>query len=668
MDQDCHDRPHPAGATVSGPELPDAALTDVVPLSDFLGRAEGGPLAPEQRVAIVAQAIGLLSGFYVNLPAKRSLYAVNPVRRLELLLARLRGGGMGMDDLAFHREMHAIMSSTRDLHTNYLLPAPFKDRVAFLPFRVEEYFDHEDARRLVVSSVDPGGVPPCSRFRPGVEVVSWSGVPIERAVELLAGQHAGANLAARHARGLARLTLRALTKMPPPDEHWVAVGFRGEDGSRGEVRLEWRVGALPPEAEAGAASPDTAWALADDLESEAIGRAWRGLLAKPAVAAPARSGRFPEMLEARAVRSGGGEIGHVRIRSFRLRGSATPRQFVDEFVRLAADLPQDGLVLDIRDNGGGSIEAAETLLQVLTPRPVEPASFQLICSPQTLALTRARAADGAGGAMDLARWAESVQRAVEETGSAHSAGFRIRHDGDYIMACNEIGQRYYGPVVLVASALSYSAADLFAAGFQDHGIGPVLGTHERTGGGGANVVRHQDVLGLLERVPDTDRDAAGLRGWPRPLGGGAGLRVALRRALRVRGQAGVELEDSGVRADEVHRMTKNDLLRQNEDLMESAAALIADKRRTMPVLRIEEVVAERAGYRVRVRTANLDRLEAYLDGRPLQRWVDLRPDGDRATLTAPKTDGGDELVLQGSLSNCVVAKRVEPLRAVASAG
>ena len=42
--------------------------------------------------------------------------------------------------------------------------------------------------------------------------------------------------------------------------------------------------------------------------------------------------------------------------------------------------------------------------------------------------------------------------------------------------CNLFGQRYYGPVALIIDALCYSTTDIFAAGFQDHEIGPVIGT------------------------------------------------------------------------------------------------------------------------------------------------------------------------------------------------
>ena len=75
-----------------------------------------------------------------------------------------------------------------------------------------------------------------------------------------------------------------------------------------------------------------------------------------------------------------------------------------------------------------------------------------------------------------------------QTGSPFSAGFPISDP----KKCNEMGQRYFGPVVLITDALCYSTTDIFAAGFQDHEIGKVIGVHETTGAGGANVWEHSE--------------------------------------------------------------------------------------------------------------------------------------------------------------------------------
>ena len=129
--------------------------------------------------------------------------------------------------------------------------------------------------------------------------------------------------------------------------------------------------------------------------------------------------------------------------------------------------------------------------------------------------------------------------------------------------CNAIGQRYFGPVVLITNALCYSTTDIFVAGFKDHGIGTILGADENTGAGGANVWTHA----LIRRVLRSGRQSrnASLRARLRPLPKDAGLRVALRRTLRVRDHADTELEGLGVEPDDFHRMTRNDLLHHNSD-------------------------------------------------------------------------------------------------------
>src|SRR3712207_9255760 len=86
-----------------------------------------------------------------------------------------------------------------------------------------------------------------------------------------------------------------------------------------------------------------------------------------------------------------------------------------------------------------------------------------------------------------------MERALE-TGAIFSSAFPITP----VDGANRRGQRYFGPVVLVTDARCYSATDIFAAGFQDHAIGKVLGVDDNTGAGGANVWTH----GLLARLLD----------------------------------------------------------------------------------------------------------------------------------------------------------------------
>jgi hypothetical protein len=614
------------------------------PLNQFL--AQAGTLSSDQRRLFVEQAIVLLEGFYVHLPLKRAMHAVDPLQRLRLLRKRLADVG---SDARFHAEMTSIFTSVRDLHTNYVLPAPFTNVVANLPFRVEACV--ENGKRIyIVGGVATGFQH--ATFVPGVKLRYWNGTPIERAVENAADSHAGSNLEARHARGLAGLTQRPLRIVAPPDEEWVVIGYTALNGAELDIRLDWLVTGLPPNGEGSDGSGAAAMGL--DLETDLIQRIRRILFAPQTQAARERLAAaadpldavqgadtiMPGIFDAREVTVGNKKFGYIRIFTFRVP-NGDPDAFVREFVRLADLLPQEGLIVDVRDNGGGHINAGEQLLQVLTPRRIEPERLQFINTPLTLRLCELHGSSSPLG-IDLSPWLASVRRAVE-TGATFSAGAHIT-DPD---KCNEIGQRYHGPVVLITSARCYSTTDIFAAGFQDHGIGPILGVDGNTGAGGANVWEH-GLLRDMFNVPAGPPAASPFKELPN----GGNMRVAIRRTLRVGPQAGTELEDLGVVPDHRHALTRKDVLENNADLIERAAGLLAG----MPVRRLSVKVTPKPGDKlaVEVDARNMDRLDFYLDGRPQR--------SEAVSQTNPvaielKRNGAATLLVEGFEQDELVAAR-----------
>ena len=241
-----------------------------VPLPAFLSGA--GNLNLNQRKLLVDQAILLLEQNYVHLPLKAAMHAVNPLQRLRVMRARMeRQTPQTMEaEWLFHRQMSSIFHSVRDLHTNYLLPAPFAGKVAFLPFSIEKCFEGDDEHYIVTRVVVGFSAP---QFGPGVEVTHWNGTPIARAVALNGAQFAGSNEAANLARGLESLTLRPLVIQSPPDEDWVTVTYVGLDGSERELREQWKVtDNLPPMTDLDAVNT-TAASMGLDLDSDEKARA-----------------------------------------------------------------------------------------------------------------------------------------------------------------------------------------------------------------------------------------------------------------------------------------------------------------------------------------------------------------------------------------------------------
>jgi hypothetical protein len=626
---------------------PNAAVADqlrsAVTLRQFLQVPD--KLAQPERILIVEQAQILFEHNYVHLPLKRAMHAVDPVQRLRLLKYRLEGGER-MSELEFHAEMTRVFNSVRDLHTNYLLPEPFVDATAFLPFQLEEFWEGRK-RRFLVSKVVEGFKHPT--FGPGVEVMYWNGMPVQRAVEVNGDRQAGGNPAARFAKGLATLSTRPLVRSLPPDEEWVTVGYRiaGPEGPRDlEIRVDWLV--FSPKSPAPTIDPNKptkhAAALGTDVQTEELNRARKVLFAPAAVEAERKTVRgggaqspgkdalettLPGVMKARAVRTRFGAFAHVRLFSFTVPDAD---EFVAEFVRLVRQLPQEGLVVDVRGNGGGLIYAGERLLQVMTPRRIEPERAQFINSP----LNREICALNREGELQLGPWERSIAQAVE-TGAQYSLGFPITDPE----SANNVGQQYQGPIVLVTDALCYSTTDLFAAGFQDHAVGKIIGINaNNTGAGGANVWTQS----LLTQIMAPSRSSP-----YRPLPAGANMRVAMRRTLRAGDLAGTPVEDLGVRPDYEYRMSRRDLLGDNADLMEFAGWVLS----RMPLRRLVAQVHPLGGGRLGVRawTRNVERVDVYLDGRP-DHSLDVA-DGVHDFAIAMPPHGASKMELRGYAGDAV---------------
>jgi C-terminal processing protease CtpA/Prc len=614
----------------------DAAVANSVPLHDFI--KDAGTLTHAERLVLVGQAMLLLEGNYVHLPLKSAMHAVNPVQRLRLLRARLqRQTDATMDpERIFHMEMSGIFHSVRDLHTNYLLPAPFAGKIAYLPFQVEKCTDL-GRTTFIVSRIAAGlSAPP---FEVGVEITHWNGMPIDRAVAVAADRFAGSNMPARLARGVDSLTIRPLRLHLPPDEEWVTVSYVDRAGTHRELREPWLVATnAPPMADAEVLTTAAA-SLGLDLHADETGRARALLYAPRAVeqqavgvdaadlpTTPVAAGAdvpstMPLVFRARSVQTAAGVFGHLRIFTFNV---PDPAAFVAEFVRLVELLPQDGLILDVRGNGGGHIFASEFTLQTLTPRRITPEPVQFICTPLNLEICR-RHRSNPTNQIDLGPWFRSMEEAVE-TGSIYSSAFPITpEDG-----ANSVGQRYFGPVVLVTDARCYSATDIFSAGFQDHAIGPVLGVDDNTGAGGANVWTHGLLKALRDVPPDTASPYVAL---PKQ----ADMRVSIRRTLRVGALAGSPVEDLGVRPDVRHELTRRDVLQGNLDLLDKAGALLVGR----PRRRLDLTTSTSGDDLVlQLTLGGLDRVDVYVDGRP--------------RLSADVVDGPRELSLDGCGAAAVV--------------
>ncbi|MEU8820693.1 S41 family peptidase [Actinoplanes sp. NPDC048796] len=605
----------------------DSALPATVSLPDFLAGNEIGKLTLDERRLIVRQALLILESNYALLGFKVARYGINPLQRLRLLDQRLaRQEDDPGREWRLHEELVAIFNSLRDLHTRYTLPEPFNGAGAYLPFLLKEFVEDGRHRYLVGRSTAELGDGP---FGFGAEVTHWNGVPIHRAVERFAECLPGANPEARHARAVSMFTVRSLAFGPPPDEDWVIIRYVDRDGQERETRQVWSVVPIATTAEGPAAEVGTP--LGVDAEGAQLAWLRAALFAPEALAGdsagPGIPSEAPTVFEARRVPVGDRVVGHLRIRTFLPTGSGV-LGFVREFIRLLGLLPPDGLVLDIRGNGGGAVLASEMCLQALVARPVEPEPAQFAATPLNLRIARRND--------QLEPWRKSLDQAID-SGALYSAGIPLT--GRDMLEV--VPQSYFGPIVLLTDARCYSAADIFAAGFQDNGIGLVLGVDNNTGAGGGNIWQLGD---LLARLPDGDSPY-------KPLPHGAGLSLVIRRVLRVGPNAGTPLEDYGVVPRTLHRPTRRDVLEDDADLFAEALKLLDE----LPRRHFDVELAEVDGrLTASFATAGVDRADVVVDGRP-RCTTDLG--GGEGPLEIPGATGGREVRILGFDRGELVALR-----------
>jgi C-terminal processing protease CtpA/Prc len=553
-----------------------ATFDFVQPLSKFYTTL--GYLSLQNKLTIIDQATVLLGQAYVHLPLKKAHHAANPLERLSLLRYRVQTDEIQMSEIEFHKEILSILNSLRDLHTTYQLPEPFDDKLAFLPFFIEEFFENGNPKCMVTKLL---GKPPSKSFTEGVEITHWSGIPIQRAIEANGNCYAGSNAAARHARGLDTMTFRPLALMLPPEEEWVTLSYLTDRGRKKHITFQWMVGSIYSKVVSSLKEANTADSMLfsgyDNLGrfvqnlkrhffankravmADVFSREKRERIAQ----SKARLGTaFPGNLAARLVPHAGKKYGYVRIYSF---ATDDPEGLAKDFGRLLWRMPRIGVILDVRGNGGGNILAAEWMLQSLARENIETEPMEFINSELIEEICRSHSPSSIIDGLDLSPWEKSI-REIKQTGSVYTLGYPITFPSTLAAFRAKTKRKY----VLITDALCYSATDIFAAGFKDNDLGRILGTHENTGAGGANVWTHS----LLHTL---SRDAGGNSKYFQTLPYGADFTVAVRRTLRTGSSAGIPVEDLGVKPDSVWKMTRDDLLFSNRDLISNACEVLAER-------------------------------------------------------------------------------------------
>jgi hypothetical protein len=463
-------------------------------------------LTPGQKRLIVDVATNLVEQVYVHRPMKIAQYGVDVVPQLRAL----RVHAPDMADMAFHREMRRIFVQLRDRHTHYISTG--QNEVYVLGITIARAFDGGEWKYFIIQSDDPA-------IPIGSQIVTWNGGQPEQVVEELA-EHVGAgNVASRLAMARQYLTRRLTSKFDPPIENEVRVGIVDPSGGKSDIALNWQVQKIQRKLEV----------PTEHLHELGIDEP---------LFLTSESAADSDWVSSRTISFGGRDYGLLQIKTF-----MSPNNYMDHILEKLRALPPSGLVIDIRQNGGGIISHGENLLQLFAPKPpIQPLTFRFRASD-----TMATATSITGGT-----WNPTIVQGMA-FGSEYSADFPLTNE----KAANKIGRVYPGPVILIVDAITYSTADMFTSGFQSHGIGKIIGVDENIGAGGAN--NFSSISDLRKLLPKDD---------PRfpPLPAGVDFGFAVRQAIRRGPYSGMILEDEGIKVDVQYKLTKRDIFPATKDL------------------------------------------------------------------------------------------------------
>lgn len=438
-------------------------------------------------------------------------------------------------------EIYKIFINQRDLHLNFEFPEPYARFMTFLPLTFTRVAVEDDFFQVRVNGLynryyemsAPGQRVPAI----GDIVVSYDGLPVKEAAEKLYQTGQGANVYGGFTRALRAMTFVYNGMHLVPENDNVVVGFKSAaTGEEYTVNMKWMVQYTEPApaAEAVAAAEATdkkitdAFVTMDENKEQAIYNSFveRNKLTTYSVY-PSNPTNEP-VVKWGLVEKDGEQYGYLKITSFVPK---TSTEFaISEIIRIVNTYFQDtvGLLIDVRNNGGGSILFADKLSQLFIPHKAQAIEARLLNTDLNRQIFNeslfTQWASSAG-------WIKAIN-AVAGTDAVYTETVPFTT----VEQANTYGQVYYKPVGVLANARSYSATDLFACAMQDNGAAVIYGEDPQTGAGGANVMEHAQFVQIVGAPFVT-------------LPAGQGMRVSWRQSVRFGAHEGMLIEDHGCYAD-----------------------------------------------------------------------------------------------------------------------
>ncbi|MCX6117671.1 MAG: S41 family peptidase [Proteobacteria bacterium] len=586
-----------SGATAYSQEF------DFRPLSEARSSLKPTPYTPAQRKLVAEQALMFIKNMYVHRELKVKDFGakVDPVPRLEAIVAE----ASSLSDSEFHEKIQSVFVDLHDNHTGYTAPLPLRCSYVVSPLSFRDA--DENGKKVVlfdqVSRIFesiPGEHTNAKRLD---KLLAVDGVDIDTYLKnVIHPESSGANDDAMTVYGLMNFTIRSLASLPVPKKDTITYTLQGADGKY-EIKSDLYALVNEPSCAKSAANEQASGAAVDAAENTTV-KIWKEYVA-PATHARFADDILSEIANIQDIKTPAGPITFMQLHTFMPQNSSVESLIhrVRDELKKRHDTSR-GLVIDLRNNGGGAVKLAEEMIQLFTPNEVQPSTVRLL--PNKLNLEMFLRSNG----REENGWTSDIRAAL-----ARNEKYTAPRILTTVREANRSGQVWMKPVILIVNAACYSACDMFAAGMQDHGAATIVGSHTSTGAGGANVMEYAAFKSVFGA-------AAGLDNPFKTLPGAQSMRVSWRQSVRVGKNAGKLIEDAGVKPDFLVRESRADIergesfaiMKKIKEILEVLEPRFASNIKLASSVRIENGDGAKWSEQV----SGVDKVEVRLDGKILK--------------------------------------------------
>ena len=542
--------------------IPKTTNRMIVPtsLSSIIAETNAVPISFSSKIDVIRTARTILKDINPHRFIHINIYKVDPLKALEKFEKDIK---KSITNYEFHNRMTAIFQTMNDFHTLYLRPAPLNMTVALLGFDAKEFFEkgsHEP--KYVVDDIRTSMLPAGSKIDVGSELLSIDGVEVQKVVRTL-GKFYGSNKAAKNDVGVFGLTIRPLFIAPAPSKPSITVEFKTSMGKRFTEEHSWNYLKVLDSGVMRVISssflvknplvPDNRDSQTERhiLRSARLTHTNRNSVHESSakrITVPVND-KYKEVFSAEIINTSKGRIGKLNI----LRFYPLEIGAVGEFKRLLRLMPTRGLIVDVRGNPGGYDGVARAFTEALSGKKIPLLTVQSRATDLFLSVLRKVKAEFKPDIQEVAQSllpAALTANRVKEffSGPALNRGFQLPSQE----------RAYFGPYITLTNGLTYSAGDAFALYQRDFGTSLVIGTSSNTGAGGAGAVKYSV---LLDALP------SGFTSLP----GGIDFTTAFARFFRMGRRSGQIVEFFGVKPNERYYLSKDDILKEDRDLIEYLA-------------------------------------------------------------------------------------------------